>query len=236
MANPFDETQNSANLVATSQRKKSRTKAIIVGTIVIVVAIIVAAIVIWVLGASKRTYAKALAAMNEGDYSTAINLLDTIRSYDTTEELLQKANYEMIIFECIDIVKTQLRNPSSMLVYGVWLGIREDTAISDPEYPACYIYLGAENAMGGYSEGHAYFTYVDDAYKMQALIDTLDEEELHTAAQKDNDFDIFFDYAACKMINKMKNQEEFILIKDFELERIQFLLESGTYQTVAAIK
>lgn len=185
----------------------------------------------------KETYREATDLLLSGKYDEAKEMFETIADYQDVEIILEQIPWEAKTFVCIDQLKVLLKSPDSLVIYDVYYfgtEVREDAKLDDEAIAgfqelfsddepgaACMIHYGATNTMGGMTDSVAFFVYdkINKKYVFFGSTNTLDEDEA-----TDEEENVVFLY------NTML--DNFVIVGDVDVNRINSILKSGVYVNV----
>lgn len=185
----------------------------------------------------KETYREATDLLLSGKYDEAKEMFETIPDYQDVETILEQIPWETKTFVCIDELKSLLKSPDSLVIYDVYYfgtEAREDAKLDDEAVAefqnifsadepgsVCLIHYGATNSMGGMTDSAAFFVYdkTNKKYTFFGSTNTLDEDKA-----TDEEESIVF------MYNTMI--DNFVIVGDDDVKRINSILKSGVYVNV----
>lgn len=189
----------------------------------------------------KEKYEDATDLLLSGNYDEAKELFETIPDYQDVGIILEQIPWEVKTFACIDELKSRLKSPDSLVIYEVYyfgMEAREDAKLdedtiaefqkifsADEPGSVCLIHYGATNTMGGMTDGVVLFIYDKDneKYEYFGSTKTLDENE---ATEEEESIVLLYN----TMI------DNFVIVGDVDVNRINSILKSGVYVNVHIVE
>lgn len=193
---------------------------------------------------NKATYEEAVDLLEKGKYEEGSELLQGIAEYKDVNTILEQIKWESYTYECINDLKTQLKNPDSFTLYEVAFFLDDEghglyggfVGGIDFSYPAIVFRSGAQNGFGGNTIGYDLFYYFKDkGYTYVGSCDSLDEDEYYNdeGELKDEENDNS-EALLCGEINELMKEAE--QVGNVDMNRIKIIIKNDSYSTIKIIE